>query len=120
MALEVLQSLSNLLTPQGLVNLSRLGTLGVLEVRLYLWVLQDLDLPLLPLFLQVQVDPVHRVVLGVQGGLALPLVLSHLLVPEVRLHLGVREVQFYLGNQSLLSGQGVRAARPFRQDPVDP
>lgn len=66
------------------------------------------------------------------------------LLPEVRLHLGVREVRFYLGNpvrgkhkwvyfskcvnesayghfrrhsQSLLSGQGVRAVRPFRQVP---
>lgn len=43
-----------------------------------------LFVPSLPLCLQVQVDPVHRVVLGVQGGLALPLVLSHLLVPEQR------------------------------------
>lgn len=42
----------------------------------------NLFAPLLPLFPQIQVDPVHRVVLGVQGGLALPLVLSHLLVPE--------------------------------------
>lgn len=66
------------------------------------------------------------------------------LLPEVRQHLGVREVRFYLGNpvrrkqkwvyfykcvsesvcgnfrrhsQSLLSGQGVRAVRPFRQVP---
>lgn len=65
-------------------------------------------------------------------------------LPEVRLHLGVREVRFYLGNpvrrkqkwvyfykrvnesicgnirchsQSLLSGQGVRAVRPFREVP---
>lgn len=41
-----------------------------------------LSAPSLPLCLQVQVDPVHRVVLGVQGDLALPLVLSHLLVPK--------------------------------------
>lgn len=60
---------------------------GLLEVSTTLSVHEKIILivrrasPLLPLCLQLQEDPVHRVDLGVQGGPGLPLVQSHQLVP---------------------------------------